>query len=63
MIFVLWGKEAQKKKAMIQSHHLVLESSHPSPLSSYRGFFGSKPFSTINAQLKRWGETPIDWSL
>lgn len=63
MIFVLWGKEAQKKKAMIQSHHLVLESSHPSPLSSYRGFFGSKPFSTINAQLKYWGETPIDWSL
>ncbi len=62
MVFLLWGKEAQKKKAMIKDHHLILQAPHPSPLSSYRGFFGSKPFSKINEQLLNWGQDPIDWS-
>lgn len=63
MIFVLWGKNAQMKKDAIREHHIILEAPHPSPLSSYRGFFGSKPFSKINEILESWGETPIDWSL
>lgn len=63
MIFVLWGKNAGLKKELISSHHVILEAPHPSPLSAYRGFFGSKPFSTINQILQNWGEEPIDWSL
>lgn len=62
IIFVLWGAQAQKKQDMIGSHHRVLKAPHPSPLSAYRGFFGSKPFSTINQQLIDWGQDPIDWS-
>lgn len=61
IIFVLWGKKAQEKKSMIKNHHVILESSHPSPLSAYRGFFGSKPFSKINKQLQDWEIKPIDW--
>ncbi|MGE7927821.1 uracil-DNA glycosylase [Lysinibacillus xylanilyticus] len=66
IIFVLWGKPAQRKKLLIRKYstpHLILESPHPSPLSAYRGFFGSKPYSKINTQLVEWGEQPIDWSL
>ncbi|GAB0169069.1 uracil-DNA glycosylase [Lysinibacillus sp. CTST325] len=66
IIFVLWGKPAQRKKQLIRQYstsHLILEAPHPSPLSAYRGFFGSKPYSKINAQLVEWGEQPIDWSL
>lgn len=66
MIFVLWGKPAQSKKKIIErvgTHHYILEAPHPSPLSAYRGFFGSKPFSKINAKLVEWGQQPIDWSL
>lgn len=63
MIFVLWGKNAQQKAGLIQDHHIILSAPHPSPLSSYRGFFGSKPFSTINSILKKWEQEPIDWSL
>lgn len=66
IIFVLWGKPAQRKKLLIRKYstsHLILEAPHPSPLSAYRGFFGSKPYSKINAQLVEWGEQPIDWSL
>ncbi len=63
MIFVLWGKNAQAKKSLIAKHHVILEAPHPSPLSSYRGFFGSKPFSKINDILIEWDESPIDWSL
>ncbi len=64
MVFVLWGKPAQRKKEMIHnSKHLVLESAHPSPLSAYRGFFGSRPFSRINEYLKENGLTPIDWQI
>ncbi len=65
-IFILWGKSAQVKKKMLESmeggHHLF-ESAHPSPLSAHRGFFGSKPFSTINRWLEEDGRVPIDWSL
>jgi uracil-DNA glycosylase len=64
LVFILWGSYAQKKGAFIdRNKHLVLESVHPSPLSSHRGFFGSKPFSKANAYLKAHNLTPIDWSL
>ena len=62
--FVLWGKQAEKKRALIEASpypRLVHCAPHPSPLSSYRGFFGSKPFSQINAFLKENGENEIDW--
>ncbi|MFM2228489.1 MAG: hypothetical protein RL664_1832, partial [Bacteroidota bacterium] len=62
VVFVLWGDYARKKKILIDlSKHAVIESAHPSPLSSYRGFFGSEPFSKINAHLKEWGNTEIQW--
>ncbi|MCO0832195.1 uracil-DNA glycosylase [Fructobacillus sp. W13] len=61
-VFILWGKSAQDKKKLIdENKHLVIESVHPSPLSAYRGFFGSKPFSRANAFLESQGEDPIDW--
>lgn len=64
LVFVLWGSSAQKKGALIdRKKHLVIESPHPSPLSSYRGFFGSKPFSKINQYLQAQGQEPIDWKL
>lgn len=65
MVFVLWGAHAQKKAELIQTQapRLILNAPHPSPLSSYRGFFGSKPFSKANAFLCANGEAPIDWSL
>ncbi len=62
--FVLWGAHAQKKAsiAAASSHsRLVLQSPHPSPLSSYRGFFGSRPFSKINDFLTENGGSPILW--
>lgn len=59
IIFVLWGKPAQKKRALITNpQHYILEAPHPSPLSAYRGFFGSKPFSKINQILDKH---PIQW--
>jgi uracil-DNA glycosylase len=64
LVFILWGSPAQKKaQAVDPSKHLILKSVHPSPLSSYRGFFGSKPFSQTNAYLKSQKLSPIDWSL
>ncbi|HED33329.1 MAG TPA: uracil-DNA glycosylase [Gammaproteobacteria bacterium] len=64
VVFVLWGAYAQKKGAFIDSNrHLIIRSSHPSPLSAYRGFSGSKPFSKINAFLKKNALTPIDWQV
>jgi uracil-DNA glycosylase len=61
-VFILWGAYAQKKGAQIdRSRHLVLEAAHPSPLSAYRGFFGSKPFSKTNTYLATHGKKPIDW--
>lgn len=64
VVFVLWGSPARKKKSLIDSNkHLVIESPHPSPLSAYRGFFGSKPFSKIN-QYRAAHDLPlIEWAL
>lgn len=64
IVFILWGRPAQMKKAMLNNpQHLILEAPHPSPLSSYRGFFGSKPFSKTNEYLMSMGLTPIDWQI
>ncbi len=64
VVFVLWGAYAQKKGAVIDaSHHLVIRAPHPSPLSAYRGFFGSRPFSKINSFLSEQGQSEIDWSV
>jgi len=64
IVFILWGKPAQMKKQMLNNpKHLILEAPHPSPLSSYRGFFGSKPFSKTNAFLKQNGLKEIDWQI
>lgn len=63
-VFILWGSHAQKKRALIdESKHLIITSAHPSPLSSYRGFFGSKPFSQANQYLIKHGKKPIDWQV
>lgn len=64
--FVLWGTQAQKKAALVEKSpypRLVLQSPHPSPLSAYRGFFGSRPFSQINAFLVSYGFSPVDWKI
>ena len=64
IVFILWGSPAQRKKEMLNNpKHLILEAPHPSPLSAYRGFFGSKPFSQTNAFLEKNGLTPIDWQI
>ena len=64
IVFILWGRPAQQKKAMLNNpHHLILEAPHPSPLSAYRGFFGSKPFSQTNRFLEDHGVAPIDWQI
>ena len=64
MVFILWGRPAQMKKAMIHNPaHLVLEAPHPSPLSAFRGFFGSRPFSRTNEYLVKNGLEPIDWQI
>ncbi|MER2171614.1 MAG: uracil-DNA glycosylase, partial [Psychrobacillus psychrodurans] len=60
----LWGKPAQSKIKLIDTErHMIITAPHPSPLSAHRGFFGSKPYSRINAQLAAWGEQPIDFCL
>lgn len=61
VVFVLWGGYAARKQSLIGAPHYVHRSAHPSPLSARRGFFGSKPFSTINRELQRAGKDPIDW--
>jgi uracil-DNA glycosylase len=64
VVFVLWGNYARAKRQLIDANkHLVIESAHPSPFSAHNGFFGSKPFSKVNAYLASHGKTPIDWSL
>lgn len=64
VVFVLWGGNARKKISLIdRSRHHIIESAHPSPLSAYRGFFGSRPFSRINAVLRTWGKAEIDWQI
>ena len=64
IVFILWGASARKKQALIDTtKHYILTSPHPSPLSAYRGFFGSKPFSKANELLIASGQEPIDWQL
>ncbi|HIS47993.1 MAG TPA: uracil-DNA glycosylase [Candidatus Scybalocola faecigallinarum] len=64
IVFILWGRPAQQKAAMLTNpKHLILKAPHPSPLSAFRGFFGSRPFSQTNAFLESHGETPIDWQI
>jgi len=64
VVFILWGSYAQKKGSSIDnSKHLIIKSPHPSPLSAYRGFFGSRPFSRTNEYLKRNGKSEINWQL
>lgn len=64
VVFILWGSYARSKKKYITNpHHLVVESAHPSPLSAYNGFFGSKPFSKTNDFLIKNNIKPIDWQI
>ena len=64
LVFILWGSYAKQKGAHIdRAKHLVIESPHPSPLSAYRGFFGSRPFSRVDALLQEQGADPVDWRL
>lgn len=64
VVFILWGTPARKKKELITNHiHYIIESVHPSPLSAYNGFFGSKPFSKTNKFLKEHNLKEIDWRI
>ncbi|WP_191559926.1 uracil-DNA glycosylase [Metabacillus idriensis] len=64
VVFILWGKHAGEKKALINTaKHIVIESPHPSPFSARKGFFGSKPFSKANRALKEMGQDEIDWKI
>ena len=64
IVFILWGSYAQKKGASIDTNrHMIIKSPHPSPLSAYRGFFGSRPFSRTNNYLISQNKTPINWQL
>ena len=64
IVFLLWGSPARRKKALIRNpKHLIIESPHPSPLSAYNGFFGSRPFSRANEYLEKSGVEPIDWQI
>jgi uracil-DNA glycosylase len=62
-VFILWGKDAQRKKAVIKASGKIVAASHPSPRSAYRGFFKSKPFSRANCELAAEGRAGIDWRL
>ena len=64
IVYFLWGRPAQNKISMLNNpKHLVLKAAHPSPLSAYHGFFGSKPFSAANRFLEENGLSPIDWQI
>ena len=64
LVFILWGSNARSKKKLITNpQHLIIESAHPSPLSCYRGFIGSRPFSRCNDFLKKNGRTPVNWQI
>ena len=64
LVFILWGSNARSKKKLItNSHHFIIESAHPSPLSCYRGFNGSRPFSRCNEFLVKQGIKPVDWQI
>ena len=63
IVFVLWGDPAQKKASLIDStRHKIITAAHPSPLSAYRGFFGSRPFSSVNSHLREQGGQEIQWN-
>ena len=62
VVYLLWGAGAIAKKSVISPRSFIITSPHPSPLSAYRGFFGSKPFSMANGYLISMGQTPIDWT-
>ena len=62
VVYILWGAGAISKKKVISPNSYIITSPHPSPLSAYRGFFGSKPFSKANSYLEALGITPIDWT-
>ncbi len=64
VVFVLWGAYARKKIGLIDtSRHRIIQSAHPSPLSANNGFFGSRPFSKINAALREVGKPEVDWQI
>ncbi|MGN1196630.1 MAG: uracil-DNA glycosylase [Acetatifactor sp.] len=64
IVYILWGRPAQTKEKMLNNpRHLILKAPHPSPLSAYNGFFGSKPFSQTNRFLEENGIPPIDWQI
>ena len=64
VVFILWGKQAQKKKMLIdETKHRIVESAHPSGLSASRGFYGSKPYTKTNDYLVKLGKKPIDWTI
>ena len=63
IVFVLWGAHAGKKTSLINQHHTVITSPHPSPLSAHRGFFGSRPFSQTNRALADHNQPEINWQL
>jgi len=63
VVFIVWGKPAEKKTKLIDpSRHAILTSVHPSPLSAHRGFFDSKPFSQANQALRKFGREEVVWS-
>ena len=64
VVFVLWGRDAQSKAAKIdESRHVIIRGAHPSPLSARHGFFGTRPFSSVNKALKKAGKPEIDWQI
>ncbi len=63
LVFVLWGTYAHKKASLIDARHTIIRSAHPSPLSARSGFFGSKPFSAIDAALRAYDKPAIDWQI
>jgi uracil-DNA glycosylase len=62
VVFILWGKSAESLKRFVPESKCII-GVHPSPLSSYRGFFGSKPFSQANLRLRELGISPVDWKI
>lgn len=64
IVYIMWGKAAQQKGKLVDTNkHFIISSPHPSPLSAYRGFFGSKPFSRANDLLIQSGQEPVDWTI
>ena len=63
VVYILWGAHARSKKKLITNSSLILEATHPSPLSAHKGFFGSNHFSKANEYLTRFRDSPINWQL